>query len=151
MMEELRRLWCLLNTNNINLRARYIRSATNVWTQKLSRHLDSDDLKLLDPVLFANLDARFGKHSIDRFAFALNTMLPRYNTMWRDPTCEAVDVLHLSCANWRKKITWCNPPCPLLPDLVRKLHQSGATTTLVDPNGHARFGTNRLPRWPPRT
>jgi hypothetical protein len=43
MMEELRRLPCLLNTNIINLRARYIISATNVWADKLCRHLDSDD------------------------------------------------------------------------------------------------------------
>jgi hypothetical protein len=52
--------------------------AANAWADKLSRHLDSDD-KRLDPVLFAELDARFGKHSIDHFASALNTFLPRYN------------------------------------------------------------------------
>jgi hypothetical protein len=37
---------------------------------------------------------RFGKYSIDRFASALNTLLPRYNAGWKDPTCEAVDALH---------------------------------------------------------
>jgi hypothetical protein len=78
MMDELRRLWCLLDTNNITIMARYIMSAANVWADKLSRHLDSDDWRL-DPVLIAKLDARFGKHSIDRFASALNTLLPRYN------------------------------------------------------------------------
>jgi hypothetical protein len=78
MMEELQRLWCLLDTNNINFRARYNRSATNVWADKLSGHLDNDDFRL-DPVLFAELDARFGRHSIDRFASALYTLLPRYN------------------------------------------------------------------------
>jgi hypothetical protein len=41
MMEELRRLWCLLDKNMINLRACYIRSAANVWADKLSRHLDN--------------------------------------------------------------------------------------------------------------
>jgi hypothetical protein len=38
MMDELRRLWCLLDTNNINLKACCMRSGA-----KLSRHLDSDD------------------------------------------------------------------------------------------------------------
>jgi hypothetical protein len=76
MMGEQRRLWCLLDTNDINLRSRYIRSATNDWADKLSRHLDNDDWKL-DPVLFAEIDARFGKQYIDRVAFALNTLLPR--------------------------------------------------------------------------
>jgi hypothetical protein len=78
MMDELRRLWCLLDTNNITIRARYISSSANVSADKLSRHLDSDDWRL-DPVLFAELDMKFGKHSIDRFASALNTLLPRYN------------------------------------------------------------------------
>jgi hypothetical protein len=43
MMEEQRRLWFLLHTNNINLRARYIPSAANFWANKLNRHLDCDD------------------------------------------------------------------------------------------------------------
>jgi hypothetical protein len=124
-MDELRRLWCLLDTNIINIMARYIRSAAIVWADKLSRHLDSDDWRL-HPVLFAELDARFGKHSIDRFASALNTPLPRYNAGSKDPTCKAVDALHLPDNDWRKETNWCNPPWPLLPNLVQKLRQSGA-------------------------
>jgi hypothetical protein len=78
MMDELRQLWCLLDTKSITMRAHYIRLAANVSADKLIRHLDSDDWRL-DPVLFAELDMRFGQHSIDRFASALNTLLPRYN------------------------------------------------------------------------
>jgi hypothetical protein len=132
MMDELRRLWCLLDTNIITIRARYTRSAANVWADKLSRHLDSDDWRL-NPVLFAELDMRFGKHSIDRFVSALNTLLPRYDAGWKDPTCEAVDALHLPDNDWRKVNNWCNPPSPLLPNLVQKLRQSGATSTVVAP------------------
>jgi hypothetical protein len=43
MMDELRKLWELIDTNNINIRARYIRSAANVWADKLSRETDRDD------------------------------------------------------------------------------------------------------------
>jgi hypothetical protein len=56
MIEELRRLCCLFDTNNINMRARYIRSAINVWADKLIRHLDSHERKL-DPFIFAELDS----------------------------------------------------------------------------------------------
>jgi hypothetical protein len=84
-MEELRRLWCLLDTNNISLMARYIISAAHVWADKLSRHLDNDDWRR-KPVLVAELDVRFGRHSIDRFASALDTLLYPYNARWRDPT-----------------------------------------------------------------
>jgi hypothetical protein len=77
MMEEKRRLWCLLDTININLRACYIRSAANVLADKLSRHLDNDDWRL-DPVLFAELDARFGRRSI--------SSLQRSTPYYRDTT-----------------------------------------------------------------
>jgi hypothetical protein len=57
----------------------------------------------LEPVLSAELDARFERHSIDRFASALNTLQPRYNGGWMALTCEAVGALHLSDDNWRKE------------------------------------------------
>eukprot|EP00873_Tetraselmis_striata_P046592 jgi/Tetstr1/466856/TSEL_011313.t1 len=117
MMAELRRLWCLLDSHGIHLRARYIRSAANIWADRLSRHLDSDDWQL-DPLMFAELESRFGPHSIDRFTSALNTLLPRYNAAWLDPTCKAVDSLHLPDADWRRENNGCNAPKPLLPDLV---------------------------------
>jgi hypothetical protein len=47
-------MWCLLDTNNINLQGCCIRPTTNVLADKLSRHLDSDDW--IDTVLFAELD-----------------------------------------------------------------------------------------------
>jgi hypothetical protein len=43
MMDELRKLWEIIDTNNINIRARYIRSAANVWADRLSREIDMDD------------------------------------------------------------------------------------------------------------
>eukprot|EP00873_Tetraselmis_striata_P013661 jgi/Tetstr1/433925/TSEL_023102.t1 len=56
------------------------------------------------------LEAMWGVHSVDRFASALNAMLPRYNAAWLDPNCEAVDSLHLSDAEWRRENRYCNPP-----------------------------------------
>jgi hypothetical protein len=102
MMDKLRQLWFLLDTNNITIMTRYIRSVANVSDDKLSRHLDNDEWRL-DLVLFAELDLRFGKHSIDRFASALNTLLPSYNAGRKDPTCEAVDALNLVDNDWRKE------------------------------------------------
>eukprot|EP00873_Tetraselmis_striata_P006609 jgi/Tetstr1/426873/TSEL_017087.t1 len=131
MMAEQRKLWYLLDNNGVHIRARYIRSAANGWADRLSRHLDSDDWQL-DPVLFAELEAMWGAHSVDRFASTLNAMLPRYNA-WLDPGCEAVDSMHLSDAEWRRENNYCNPPWPLLPDLVQKLRQSGAAATVVAP------------------
>jgi hypothetical protein len=57
MMTELRRLWYLLDTNDIHIRPRYIRSAANVWADTLSRELDSEDWQL-NPRLFPHLQER---------------------------------------------------------------------------------------------
>jgi hypothetical protein len=90
MMTELPRLWYLLDTNDIHIRPRYIRSAANVWADTLNRELDTEDWQL-NPRLFAHLQERWGPHTIDRFASILNTQLPRFNARWRDPPCEDVD------------------------------------------------------------
>jgi hypothetical protein len=99
MMTELRRLWYILDTINIFIRPRYICSAANIWANTLSRELDIEDGQL-NPHVFAHLQARWGPHTIDRFASMLNTQLPRFNAIWRDPQCEDVDCLHLPDAAW---------------------------------------------------
>jgi hypothetical protein len=102
MKHELRRLLNFLDRNNIHIRSRYIISAANTWANKLSHHLDSDDWQL-DPSVFHEMDTQFGPHTIDRFASALNTLFPRYNATWLDPSCEAVESLHLDDTQWREK------------------------------------------------
>jgi hypothetical protein len=67
MMTELRRLWHLLDVNDINIRPRYIRSAANIWVDSMSRELDRDDWQL-NPRIFNYLQTTWGPHSIDRFA-----------------------------------------------------------------------------------
>jgi hypothetical protein len=51
MIGELRRLWFLLDSNNIHIIPRYIISATNTLANKVGRHLECDGL-YLDPSLF---------------------------------------------------------------------------------------------------
>jgi hypothetical protein len=94
MMDELRKLWELIDTDNISIRARYIRTAANVRADKCSHETDRDDWQL-NPRIFSYLDSLWGPHSIGTFATQGNTQLPRYNSRWRDPTSEAVGCLHL--------------------------------------------------------
>jgi hypothetical protein len=54
MMTELRRLWFMLDTNDIHIRPRYIRSSSNVWADTLSREVDTEDSQL-NPRRFAHL------------------------------------------------------------------------------------------------
>jgi hypothetical protein len=78
MMEDLRRLWFLLDNNNIHIMPRYIKSAANTWVDKLNRQLDSDNWQL-DPAVVQDMDTQFEPQTIDRFASALNKLLPRNN------------------------------------------------------------------------
>ena len=94
MMDELRKLWELIDTNNISIRTRYIRYAAYVWADNLSRETNRADWQV-NPRIFTYMDSLWGPHSIDMFATQGNTQLPRYNARWRDPTSEAVDCLHL--------------------------------------------------------
>ena len=128
LMAELRKLWYLLDCNDIQLRPRYLRSAANVWADRLSRELDDADWTL-NPRIFRYLDRQFG-HTVDRFASMENAQLPRYNSRWLDPRTEAVDSLRLSDEAWRAESNWCNPPWELLDDLVLKLQRSGAAATV---------------------
>eukprot|EP00873_Tetraselmis_striata_P014117 jgi/Tetstr1/434381/TSEL_023482.t1 len=97
MMAELRRVWYLLDSQDIRLRARYIRSAANVWADPLSRHMDSDDWQL-DLVLFAELFAVRVPHDRPARVCPQRPDMARYNAGWFDPTCEAVDELHMGDA-----------------------------------------------------
>jgi hypothetical protein len=133
MMEELRRLWYLLDTNDIHIRPRYIRSAANVWADKLSRELDTEDWQL-NPQIFEHLQHRWGPHTVERFASMLNAQLPRFNARRKDPKCEDVDCLHLPDASWQRENNYCNPPWSALPALTAKLSQSQAVATVIDPD-----------------
>jgi hypothetical protein len=79
MITELRRLWFLLDTNDIHIRSRYIRSTANVLADTLSRKLDTEAAK---PTHFQH---RWGLHTIDRFASMLNAQLPRFNARSQRP------------------------------------------------------------------
>ena len=136
MMNELRKLFWLMDTQDIQLRPRYIRSAANVWADRLSRELEGGADVKFNPRLFRHLNRLWGPHSVDRFASGTNALVERYNARWRDPGAEAVDCLRLPDEAWRAEVNWCHPPYELLDTLVLKLRRSGAAATVV------------APRWP---
>eukprot|EP00873_Tetraselmis_striata_P046316 jgi/Tetstr1/466580/TSEL_000988.t1 len=130
MMEELRKPWHLLDIHDISIRPRHIQSAANVWADRLCRELEDADWHL-NPRIFAYLLRLWGPYTIDIFATMDDAQLPRYNSQWRDPHCEAVDSLHLPDELWRRERNYGNPPWTLLDDLADKLRQSGAAATVI--------------------
>jgi hypothetical protein len=130
LMRELRKLWFLLDTNDMTLDPRYIRSAQNIIADGLTRQGDSGDWRL-NPAIFARLQALWGPFTIDRFATANNTQLPRFNSAYHDPQTEGVDAFAQS--NWVTEANYCNPPWDLLGQLAHLLVETGAPATVVVP------------------
>ena len=105
IMAELRLLWRVLDLNGINLLTEYINTKENVQADALSRLDDEEDWQL-NPKVFRMIDA-VEQHSVDRFATALNALLPRFNSRWEQPGAKAVNSLALSDEHWRSEKNWC--------------------------------------------
>ena len=133
LMKILRKLWWMLDVNNVSLQVVYIRTAANVWADALSRTVDTGDLHLPRTV-FTQLEHLWGPHSMDRFADPLTTQLPRFNSQMAAPGSLGVDAF--AQPDWRKENNFCFPPVNLLPRLARLLWATGAQATVV------------APRWP---
>jgi hypothetical protein len=101
MMCEMRKLFLLLDTYDIKIPTRYIRSAASVWADSLSRVTDNSEWQLA-PRKFCHFNDIWGTHTVDRFVSYNNKQLLRYNAMWRDGSMEAVGSLHLPDREWRR-------------------------------------------------
>ncbi|KAK3252908.1 hypothetical protein CYMTET_37814 [Cymbomonas tetramitiformis] len=129
LMRRMRRLWILLDLNDIELQARYIRSEANEWADRLSRDRDLDDWRL-NRRWFQWAEREWHQHTVDRFASELSAQLPRYYAQWHDPGCEGVDSLAFS---WLGEVNWVNPPWSLLDEVAHKLREEKCAATEVAP------------------
>jgi len=129
LMKELRKLWRLLDLEDITLRTRYIRSAANVWADRLSRRENQDDW-MLGWKYFEALETLYGPHTVERFATPNNTHLVRYNSEFHAPGSEGVNALAQS---WLLENNFVNPPWFLLDKVAQKLREEGGTATVVAP------------------
>ena len=133
MMCKLRKLFLLVDEFDIKIKTKYIRSASYIWADGLSRLRDKSDWQLAPRIFHYLSDIIWGTHTVDRFASFENKQIPRYNAKWRDGHAENVDSDHLPDYAWRKERNWCNPPWELLDDLAAKLRQSRAAATVIAP------------------
>ena len=128
LMSELRELWYLLDSSNISLDTRWLKSADNL-ADALSRVRDPSACQLR-PALFRRLDALWGPHDVDRFASATDTLLPRFNSLFLDHRSEGVNALAQS---WAGTLSWVHPPWQDLPAVVYFLRSTGAAATVLAP------------------
>lgn len=130
LMDELRKLHAVTQRLNVSIKATWLASVANVWADALSRQTDRDDWRL-HPHVYAQLDARYGVHTVDRFASTLNTHCPRFNARQYCPGAEAVDAFSVWLGGTDN--SWINPPFALAERVLHKIVRDRATATVVLP------------------
>ena len=82
--------------NQVRIKPEWIPTEANQQADFISRIVDSDD-RSLHPDLFEKFDAKWGLHTVDRFANCFNTQLLKFNLRFWNPGSEAIDTF--TC-NW---------------------------------------------------
>ena len=84
----------------------------------------------INPAVFRVIDAKWGPHTIDRFALHYNVQVPRFYSKFASPCCSGVDALS---QDWRDENNWvCSPVSAILPS-VRALSLCSGYGTLIVP------------------
>ena len=127
LMAELRKLVELLDTNDIALRALYIRSADNVVADHYSRIARRRDYTISAEV-FDLVRSWWGDCEVDAFASGATSLLQRWWAPTPEVGCEAVDAF---AQQWAGQRVWAHPPPSLLPQLVQLLSYEPQAEALV--------------------
>jgi hypothetical protein len=128
----------LCTTENASVHSQWIPRSLNMTADFLSRCSDCDDWGVQSWV-FKLCDARWGAHSVDRFACDYNTKCLRFNSRWWCSGSESVDAFTVC---WANDNNWLVPPPRLVPKVVSKLKLDKAVGTLIVPEWRS------APFWP---
>ena len=90
----------------------------------------------MNPVVFQDIDAKWGPHTVDRFSSYYNAQLPRFNSKFASPGSCGVDAF---AQDWSRENNWICPPVSLIVCSIRKLENSNGSGTLVIPEWPSAF------------
>ena len=129
LQEEALAIFATCVNYHIRLDPEWIPREENEFADYLSKSVDCDDW-MLNPEVFQELDARWGPHTVDRFADVYNCQLERFNSRYWNPGTEVVDTF--TC-NWNGENNWWCPPVYIIPRLLKHAEATKAEGTLVVP------------------
>ena len=90
LQSEAKRIFEVCVHHGISIEPEWVPRFSNEQADYLSRIVDFDDWSV-SPHIFRFLDLKWGPHSIDRFADEHNHLLPRFDSRFWNPYCEAMD------------------------------------------------------------
>ena len=123
-------IWKIALENNITILARHLAGKSNTRADELSRRHDKHEW-MLSPAMFQLLDSVWGPHTIDRFASALTTQLPKYNSRFWDPNGMRIDAM--AQTDWNAENNFVNPPIRFLGKILQIVQEQKAHATIVAP------------------
>ena len=113
--------------HDISFEPELVPRSRNEQADYLSRIVDFDDWSV-SPHIFRFLDLKWGPHSIDRFADEHNHLLPRFDSRFWNPYCEAMDTFTRS---WDFGNNWVCPPMHLVPRTLKHMRSRCPQGTLI--------------------
>ena len=129
LQSEAKRIFEICVHHGISIEPEWVPRSSNEQADYLSRIVDFDDWSV-SPHIFRFLDLKWGPHSIDRFADEHNHLLPRFDSRFWNPYCEAMDTFTRS---WDFDNNWVCPPPHLVPRTLRHMRSCCAQGTLIVP------------------
>ena len=129
LQSEAKRIFEICVHHGISIEPEWVPRSSNEQADYLSRIVDFDDWSV-SPHIFRFLDLKWGPHSIDRFADEHNHLLPRFDSRFWNPYCEAMDTFTRS---WDLDNNWLCPPPHLVPRTLRHMRSCCPQGTLIFP------------------
>jgi len=132
LMAELRQVWALLHTLRVDLVPVYIASGDNP-ADFPSRHSMSAEWTFR-PGLRQQLHQLSPRaYTLDPFATRATAMARTFCSLQAEAPCTANDGM---CVSWRQQQLFLNPPWDIIPKVLLKIVEDGASGVLI------------VPRWP---
>ena len=126
--------------SKISISASFLAGKQNDHADHLSRLSPAYEWSL-DPLAFQMLEEAWGPHQIDRFASAVNTKLPVFNSRFGEPGSAGIDAL---AQDWRGWNNYINPPFRMLDAVIEKVYQCQAEATVIAPFWSNQMWFHRL-------
>lgn len=142
LMDEYRRVHTLCSGLDIELCFEHVSSALSERADRLSRENDTTDWTI-NPTIYANLNGRYGPHTVDLFATELHTRCTRFYCRRPSPGALGVNAL---VQDWSDENSWANPPFHLLGPVVTCIFLTSATVTLIAPAWRAQAWCSQATR-----
>lgn len=103
--------------------------SSNEQADFLSHIVDTDDWSVSFHI-FRLLDSRWGPHTADHFADENNHLLPKFDSRFWNPHCEAMDTFTRS---WDLENNWLCPPPHLVSRALRHMMSCCEQGSLIVP------------------